>query len=583
MRRSSKALATLVAILAVPRLSAHAQGDSAVRAILRSGDSAYVAGGRTHAIAAYRTAVGKDSSASSRAVYRLAVMLAEDGVFREAIALHLRYTALEPNDSEGALALARTYSWAGRMDDALRIYRAVLTREPDYRDAAIGAGQVLAWAGRFPESVAAYRAWLGRHVDDREATLALARTYAWWGGSHLREAEHLYDSLRTSDTDTEARKGLALVAAWQGNLVRSERIWRELATTKPNDAEVWTGLAQVLRWRGQPFEARDALHRALAIDPTHPDARSQRRWLEAELSPVLQASLSSTGDSDDNRAQIYSANASVPWSDVGLRVEVTHVHAELAGVERTSQTARARAALRLPSGDNDWHARLEFGMNRRPNDAANESAPLRPVGLLAISGQLSRRANAELRVGRTVVDETVGLIAGGIHVTSADIDLGAQLGDRFAVSGAFSAGDVRSDTSSNSRLVTSVGARWVLGRGRSLGILARGMQHAREARDGYFSPKRYAHVELNARSRHGRDLGWNLVADAGLGLQHVDYRGQRNTQPTQRLTGTLTFAWAPGLEWFINGVFANVATTVTSSASGYRFGSLSSGGRVPLR
>jgi tetratricopeptide (TPR) repeat protein len=583
MRRPSTVIATFAALLALPCQVARAQSDSALSVTLRSGDSAYAAGGRVVAIAAYRAVVKKDSSASSRAVHRLAVMLAEDGVFREAIALHLRYRTLEPNDSEGALALARTYSWAGRSDDALRIYRTVLAKEPDYRAAALGAGQVLAWAGRFPESVAAYRAWLVRHANDREAALAMARTLAWWGGAHLREAEHLYDSLRTSDGDLEARKGLALVAAWQGNLVRSERIWRELSTAMPNDAEVWSGLAQVLRWRGQPFAARDALHQALAIDPAHRDAQSQRRWLEAELAPVLQASVLSTGDSDDNQAQIYSASASVPWSDVGLRLEVSHVNAGFAGVERTSQTARARATLRLPSGDNAWHARLEFGVNRRPNDPVTENAALRPVGQLAISGELSRRANAELRVGRTVIDETVGLIAAGIHVTSADIDLGAQLGDRFNVSGAFSAGDVRSDTSSNSRLVTSVGARWVLGRGRSLGILARGMQHAREAREGYFSPKRYAHVELNGRTRHGRDLGWSLAADAGLGLQHVDYRGQRNTQPTQRLTGTVTYAWAPGLEWYISGVFANVATTVTSSASGYRFGSLSSGGRVPLR
>jgi hypothetical protein len=111
----------------------------------------------------------------------------------------------------------------------------------------------------------------------------------------------------------------------------------------------------------------------------------------------------------------------------------------------------------------------------------------------------------------------------------------------------------------------------------------RTIQHAREARDGYFSPRRYAHLELNARARRGRDLGWVLTGDAGLGLQHIDYRGQRNTQPTQRLTGTVSYVWAPGLEWSLSGALANVATAMTSSASGYRFGSLSVGGRVPLR
>ncbi|MGQ0642797.1 MAG: tetratricopeptide repeat protein [Gemmatimonadaceae bacterium] len=571
-------------LLLIPWLVVRAQGDSAFRTLVRSGDSAYAAGARSQAIAVYREAVGRDSTASSRTLYRLAVMLAEDAAFRDAIALHRLYMSVEPNDAEGALGLARTYSWAGRTDDALRVYRSVLAKEPDYRAAALGIGQVLAWAGRYPESVATYRAWLRGRPDDREAALTLGRTLAWWGGAHLREAERLYDSLRTVDKDMEARKGLALVAAWQGDLVRSERIWRELANETPNDAEIWTGLAQVLRWRGQPFEAREALHRALAISPTHRDARSQQRWLNAELSPVLHANVASTGDSDDNRAQIYIASASVlPWQNLAIRFEGVHVRAELLGVERTSQTGRTKATLRLPWGESDWRARLEIGVNRRPTVALDEPARQRSIGSLAISGQLSARAHGEVRFGRSVVDETVALIAGGIHITAAEADFGAQLGDRINVNAALSSGTVSSDSSSNSRLVTSLGARWLMSHGRSVGVALRTMQHAREARDGYFSPKRYGHFELTARARRGRDLGWVFSGDAGLGLQHIDYHGQRNTQPTQRLTGTVGYVWAPGLEWSLSAALANVATAMTSSASGYRFGSLTLGGRVPLR
>ncbi len=119
-------------MLTLPWLSARAQGDSAARALFRSGDSAYAVGARAPAINAYRQAVARDSTGSSRAVYRLAVMLAEEAAFRDAITLHLLYATLEPNDAEGVLGLARTYSWAGRTDDALKIYRVVLAKEPDY-------------------------------------------------------------------------------------------------------------------------------------------------------------------------------------------------------------------------------------------------------------------------------------------------------------------------------------------------------------------------------------------------------------------------------------------------------------------
>jgi hypothetical protein len=125
--------------------------------------------------------------------------------------------------------------------------------------------------------------------------------------------------------------------------------------------------------------------------------------------------------------------------------------------------------------------------------------------------------------------------------------------------------------------------RWAIAHGRSFGIVARSVQHAKEARDGYFSPRRYEHVELTARARRGRELGWAFAGDAGFGVQRVNYRGARTTQPSQRLTGSVGYVWSPGLEWTLTGALANVATTATLSTSTYRFGSLSLGGRVPLR
>ena len=182
-----------------------------------------------------------------------------------------------------------------------------------------------------------------------------------------------------------------------------------------------------------------------------------------------------------------------------------------------------------------------------------------------------------------MIDETVPLILNGVHLTSADADYEAQIGDRLNTSASLSAGSLRGDSAANLRLSTVLAARWVMAQGRSFGITARMLTHEREARDGYFSPRRYAHVELSARARHGRELGWAFSGDAGLGVQYADYHAQQTTQPTQRLAGSASYVFAPGLEWTVSGLLANVATTGTSSASSYRFGSLSLGGRVPLR
>ena len=565
------------AFLIFPQSSAYPQAAQGVTELVRAGDSLYAAGSRVEAAAAYRQVVQRDSSASSRAVYRLAVILAETGDFRDAIALHTLYAKLEPNDADGTLGFARTYSWAGRTNDALALYTRVAAQHPDNRDAALGAAQVLAWGGRFPESVATYRAWLARRPNDREAALSLARTFAWWG--KLAESARLYDSLRSSSSDTDARKGLALVAAWQGDLVRSERLWRELAQEKPNDAEIWTGLAQVLRWRGQPFDAREALDRALALDPAHRDARTQRRWLDSELAPTLYGRVVGTGDSDDNEAQVYTLEAATrPWRRIGVRLDAQQVRAQRLAAEQISQTARGRLTFRLPWNSGELTARAELGANRRNRD--NQA---RAIGQLSLGGRLSQRSSGEIRVGRSVVDETVALIAAGIRMTSLEADWESQLGDRFNMSASLGSSGIDSDTAHNRRLAASLGARWVLTHGRSFGLTMRSINHQREATDGYFSPRRYLHTELSARARKGRDMGWAFYGDAGLGLQYIDYRGAQNTQPTQRLTGTVSYVIAPGLEWTFSGTLANVATAVTSSASNYRFGSLSLGGRVPLR
>jgi tetratricopeptide (TPR) repeat protein len=555
---------------------AYPQVVSGVTSIVQAADSAFAAGDRKAAAKGYRAVLAADSTHSSRAAYRLAVLLAEEGAFDEAISLHRLYARLEPRDLEGAVGFARTYAWAGRTDDALAQYRAVLAAERDYRAAALGAGEVLAWAGHFAESVAEYRAWLATHPEDREASLGMARTLAWWG--KLGEAERLYDSLGTQFGDAEARKGLALVAAWQGNLVRSERLWRDLAQDEPNDAEIWTGLAQVLRWRGLPFDARDALNRALTIDPGHREARVQRRWLDSELAPTLYARALQMGDSDDNVARIYVVEAAMmPSSQLRLRVEGAQVHAEFAGTRRRSQTARAKSVARLPWRDGEWSARAELGANWR------EARPARVVGSLGLGGRLTRATSLDARFVRAVIDENVALIDAGITSTGIEADWEAQVVDRLSVFAAGGHARVTSDATSNTRMTAAFGARWALAQNRSIGISARSLQHANEVRAGYFSPRRYEHLELSARARTRGDLGWALSGDAGVGLQSVDYFGTTNTQPTQRFSGTVSYVSSPGSEWSLSAALANVATTGTSSAGGYRFGSLGFAARFPLR
>jgi tetratricopeptide (TPR) repeat protein len=258
--------------------------DTAGEAV-RAGDAAWQERRFDAARLAYRRALDLDSVGSSRAVFRMAVLYSWDGHLREALPLFARYTRLEPRDEEGRVALARAYAWDGQTITAVAIYDSILGRDRTYRDAALGAAQALAWAGRFRESIARYDAWLAGNRGDVDAALTRARTLAWAG--KLSESEREYRRLAEGGDRPEAQKGAALVAAWRGDLFRSEAMWRAIVARYPKDTEAWVGLGQVLRWSGRPEEARDALARATALDPDNADARSQRRWVSADLAAAL--------------------------------------------------------------------------------------------------------------------------------------------------------------------------------------------------------------------------------------------------------------------------------------------------------
>jgi hypothetical protein len=124
--------------------------------------------------------VRRDSS-SSRAVFRLATLLAWDGGLDPAIRLFRHHVRLEPSDDDGRVALARTLAWSGRYDQSMATYDSVLARNAGHRDAALGAAQALAWDGELDAAIGRYERWISDHPDDADAWAGLARAWEWSG------------------------------------------------------------------------------------------------------------------------------------------------------------------------------------------------------------------------------------------------------------------------------------------------------------------------------------------------------------------------------------------------------------------
>ncbi len=550
-------------------------------ALIAAGDSAWDTGRRDDAFAAYEQVVRRDSTASSRTVFRLATLLSWRGDLARAAVLHRLYVRLEPRDDEGRLALARVLSWDGRFDDALVLYDSILARDRSYRAAALAKGEVLSWAGRWSVALGTYQGWLREHPTDIDAELGLARTLSWAG--RLDEAERRYVAIdtRLGGRSPQAEKGIARVAAWRGDLPRSERLWRALTAKYPDDAEAWTGLAQVLRWTGRPGPAEQALNRALSAQPGYGDARQQLQWVRADLATSLEPSVTYTNDSDHNRSTFVSVAGGIapPWTG-RLILGAGYRDAALTPASSTGRSMNARAVASWTPFARAAVLRGEAGLTSlRGEQAGTVTTRTRHTLAGRVAADVAPGVSLGAGLSRTPFDETATLIAGGIVLTALDGDGSWSLPRRLTLSGGGGYATVTGGSVRNYRSSGSAALRWIWRRGVSVSTALRTFGYAKVAGDGYFAPKRYRLLEASGRWEAPHDLGWLWGVDGGVGPQSVNAFGATNNRLAERIALSLVYRPAPGLEWGASGGFTNVAAPSSVSAAEYRAWTLGVRGR----
>jgi hypothetical protein len=152
----------------------------------------------------------------------------------------------------------------------------------------------------------------------------------------------------------------------------------------------------VLRWTGRPALARDALHAALAAEPGDGDARSQLRWVGAELAASAEPTAVISTDSDDNRSAYYATTAGSGRPGPG-RVLVTGSlrHATLGRTRGRSTGARVVAGWSGLAGR--LALRGEAGASRLASETGGGAVPVRTVAALGAwaSGQVARGLTVE--------------------------------------------------------------------------------------------------------------------------------------------------------------------------------------------
>lgn len=546
--------------------------------ILARADSAWRAGSYPLAGRLYAIAVARDSS-SSRAVFRLATLHSWNDERDTAERLFRRYITLEPQDTEGRLALARALAWAANYPSAIAIYDSVIAGDKTYRDAVVGRAQVLSWQGRSEEGLQAYREWTAAHPADREALIEYARALSWSG--RLDDAAAIYAPLAGTG-NADAQKGLARVTAWRGELAQSLDAWDRVVLARPNDPEALTGRAQVLHWMGRDADAGASLHRALAVNPGYGDARVLLRWVDVALRPTVTMNTSGTDDSDHNRVTVAQLGyETLAGRDTRIGARYTGKNAHLASTDSRADAVGVFARWQPGA----WWLRADGGVSRHSSTLV--LAPARPrtianAGVHA-SGILARVLTLNVDAARTPFDETALLIANAVVSSELAADAELALPARFSLAGAASRARLTGGANDNTRRAFSSALRWSYNRRWSVAVGARRFGYDTAATDGYFSPRTYTLAELSGRGRVGADLGWNGDADVGVGRQSIEFFGfSAGSRLAERLAVSAGYRFDPAREVTLTGRYANVAAPGQTGGSEYRIYTIGLAARLGL-
>lgn len=189
-----------------------------------------------------------------------------------------RAATLEPKSPEASFNLANALARRGRLEEALERYDQSLALRPVYPAAHLNRGIALSRLGRHEEEIAAYRRALEEDPAYAQAHYNLALALARQGQlvPALLAIEKARDlaplppvlTVRARLLRTAGRKNEAVVA------------YQELLRREPQWAAGHAELAELLLALDRRSEARDALARALKIDPQQPLARTLMEHFE---------------------------------------------------------------------------------------------------------------------------------------------------------------------------------------------------------------------------------------------------------------------------------------------------------------
>ena len=209
---------------------------------------------------------GSGTGIATAEVLRRAVALHEAGRLHEAMPLYRRILDMEPDNPDALQAAGTVAFQLGDVDQAVELLRAAIAAKPDLAGAHNNLGLIFEAAGQLDEAEAAYRRTVdiepgfgGAHNNLGNVLKALGR---------LDEALAAFRrALEIDPGDPEVHCNLGTLLAAVGRLGDAEAALGRALEIAPGFAGAHCSLGNVLQLLGRLTEAEAAYRRALDIEP----------------------------------------------------------------------------------------------------------------------------------------------------------------------------------------------------------------------------------------------------------------------------------------------------------------------------
>jgi len=175
-------------------------------------------------------------------------------------------TPAKANKLQVTFATALALHRAGRLTEAIALYKRVLLIRPDLPEPHNNLGVALASAGRLDEAVAAYRRAIELNANNAETHANLGHSLRDLGLYEASE-QSFRRAILVGPNNVEAHSGLGTVLMDLGRSAEAEASFRRAIALKPDYAGAYNNLGLALKEAGRLDESRRALEQAIRLAP----------------------------------------------------------------------------------------------------------------------------------------------------------------------------------------------------------------------------------------------------------------------------------------------------------------------------